>query len=340
LGVLPVVVVRWKYAKLYNRLQSVFADGFTNETIYFCEYLDNSIGYFLKKSGVIKDYINDLHGVATLEFKFQAQLAKSPSDKIKFYTKYKISDWLDNKVCNKAQGLIFASQAMKDYFIAQYPKIANKRHYILPYVLSSGAIEDQVEYELKKQLEAKFHRVPHEKIIFFAGAFKKTGGVPDLIAAFAQMVNNYDTRLFLVGDGPTMNECQDLVAQYQLKDKVLFIGRIPYHQLRTYQDLADIIVCPDKQNVYSELIVHVKYLDSLLSRKVVINGSFKSVQEINPNQLLSINFTPSDVASLSTAITYAIDHHEALLEQYKNNVDYVAQHLTYASQVAVLEDKV
>jgi len=137
-----------------------------------------------------------------------------------------------------------------------------------------------------------------------------------LIAAFSAIVNNYDARLLIVGDGPTMNEVPKLGQRNKLEHKVIFLGRIPYHHLRTYQDLADVIVCPDKQNVYSELIVHVKYLDSLMSGKVVINGSFKSVQEVNPNELLSLTFKPSNVASLSHAISYALDHYEELLVRY------------------------
>jgi glycosyltransferase involved in cell wall biosynthesis len=285
---------------------------------------------------MIQEYINDLHGVATLEFKFQAQHATSVKEKIKFYTKYKVSDWLDSKVCNAAHGLIFASKAMEEYFIAQYPKVKDKRNYIVPYVLSSGSISDTVDSELKQKLIQKYNRRPEEKIIFFAGAFKKTGGVPDLISAFNALVNNYDARLLIVGDGPTMNECLALVKENKLEDKVIFLGRIPYHHLRTYQDLADVIVCPDKQNVYSELIVHVKYLDSLMSGKVVINGSFKSVQEVNPDERLSVNFKPSDVASLTQAISYSLDNYDELLVRYKNNVSYVSKQLTYASQVEVL----
>lgn len=338
-GILPNFLIKLMYSSLFKSIQKVIEGKFDNESVYFCEYLDNSIGYCLKTSGIIKNYINDLHGVATLEFKFQAQHAQSLKDKIKFYTKYKVSDLLDKKVCNAAEGLIFASHAMKDYFIAQYPKLAAKHNYILPYVLSSDAISDEVDLALKQQLAEKFQRKPDEKIIFFAGAFKKTGGVPDLILAFNKIASQYSIRLFIVGDGPTMPECLAIVKEKQLNDKVIFIGRIPYHQLRTYQNLVDIIVCPDKQNVYSELIVHVKYLDSLLSGKIVINGSFKSVKEVNVNESLSVDFRPSEVESLSNAIKYSLDNLEALSQKYANNKVYAKQNLTYASHVSVLENK-
>ena len=39
--------------------------------IVFFEYIDNSIGYILKKLHVIDDYINDIHGVASIEFKYK-----------------------------------------------------------------------------------------------------------------------------------------------------------------------------------------------------------------------------------------------------------------------------
>jgi glycosyltransferase involved in cell wall biosynthesis len=337
LGLLPNFMIRIIYAKFFNKLEQLFKDEFDKETIYFFEYLDNSIGYCLKSFNIITNYINDLHGVATLEFKFQEQYAKSLGEKVKFWVKYKISDWLDYKVFNLAEGFIFASQAMQDYFTEQYPKVSQKKNCILPYVLSSDVFTEKVDADLKKELQKKFNCQPNEKIIFFAGAFKKTGGVPDLILAFEKIVNQHNVRLFIVGDGPTMPECLSIVKEKNITNKVVFIGRIPYNQLRTYQDLSDIIVCPDKQNVYSELIVHVKYLDALISGKLVINGSFRSVKEINVNEFLSINFIPSDIESLKSAIQYALENFEQLKEKYKNAKAFTMQNLTYVSHVTVLE---
>lgn len=336
LGTLPMSVIKTKYSALFNRLDKIFKDKFDKEPIYFFEYLDNSIGYCLKSQKIIKEYINDLHGVAALEFKFQANQAKSIKANIKYNIKYYISKLLDRKVFNNAKSLIFPSQALKDYFCSQYPKVKLKNNYILPYVLSSEAITDGVNKELKEELVLKYNIMPDEKIIFFAGSLKKTGGVPDLIKAFSNIVSEYNTRLLIVGDGINMDECLSTVKQMKLSKKVVFIGRISYHHLKAYQDLATIIVCPDKQNVYSELIVHVKYLDALLSGKIVINGSFKSVKEINIDESLSINFKPSDVKSLSVSLKYCLDNLEKLEHKYRDNKQYVKENLTYASHIKVL----
>jgi glycosyltransferase involved in cell wall biosynthesis len=336
LGIIPMFLIRISYAKLFNRLSEIFKEKFDDEPIYFFEYLDNSIGYCLQSQNIIKEYINDLHGVATLEFKFQADHSKSIKDKIKFYAKYYISNLLDKKVFNNAKSILFASQAMQDFFYQKYPKLKLKNNYILPYVLSSDAISFEVDSKLKKELEIKYKIQTKEKIILFAGAFKKTGGVSDLILAFSKIVSFYKTRLIIIGDGPTMNECLSIVKEKNLSDKVIFIGRIPYDHLRTYQDLATIIVCPDKQNVYSELIIHVKYLNALISGKIVVNGSFKSVKEVNFNESLSINFRPSDVESLSASLKYCIDNLDKLKDKYCNNKKYAEDNLTYSSHIKVL----
>src|SRR5690606_38812740 len=230
---------------------------------------------------------------------------------------------------NGAESLIFASRTMEDFFVKQYPRVATKHNYILPYVLSSGACEEKVDQKLRQELVERYGIQEGERVILFAGAFKKTGGVPDLIEAFAKLPKEQRVRLILVGDGPTMQESRDLVKKLSIEDRVIFVGRTPYQHLRTYQDLADIIVCPDKQNMYSELIIHVKYLDVLVSGKLVINGSFKSVMEINSGDRLSLSFVPSDVESLARSMSYGLANHTALKERYKNNVTYVCTHLTY-----------
>ena len=340
LGFLPVFIVNIIFNNFLKKLITILREYTNEDYIYFFEYLDNSIGYWLKSNDLIKGYINDIHGVATLEFKFQARLAKKISDNIRFYTKYFISILLDNKVFNNASGLIFASNTMKKYFEDQYPSVVNKKNYILPYRLSSKSCIDVVDNVLRELLIEKFSIKSEEKIILFAGSFKKTGGVPDLIKAFSNINSTYENcRLFLIGDGPTMDECIEIVKKNKLNHKIVFIGRIPYRQLRTYQNLANIIVCPDKQNVYSDLIIHVKYLDALVSGKIVINGSFKSVLELNINESLSIDFKPSDIVSLTNSLDKCINEYVELCYKYRNNQIFACRNLTYKTCVEILEKK-
>ncbi|SCX94451.1 Glycosyltransferase involved in cell wall bisynthesis [Nonlabens sp. Hel1_33_55] len=327
------------YRKLLKRLKEIYASlSIENAHLIFCEYLDNSIGYWLKKNGVIPHYTNDLHGVATLELKFQADQAKGFAEKLKFSTKYTFSQLLDKKVFNAANRLIFASSAMKDFFENLYPAVADKDNYILPYLLSTSSFNDEVDEGMRNQILQQYNITPEKKVILFAGAFKKTGGVADLIRAFNKLESDHENALLLlIGDGYAMKDCQDLVEKNNLNDRVKFIGRTKYKELRTYQNISDILVCPDKQNVYSQLIIHVKYLDALLAQKIVINGKFKSVQEVNIDEKLSLNFEPSNIEDLKNTLERALKNTEALKQKYMGSRAYALNNLTYESKIAELE---
>ncbi len=336
LAVLPYYVINLIFKNFFKRMKVIF-NSYPNQSPIFFEYLDNSIGYWLFRNGLIDGYINDLHGIVPLEFKFQLRMAIGIRQKIVFYSKYINSIILDKKVFSNAAGFIFASKAMEDYLGSQYPSILTKKNVILSYLLSSDSNNKILNKELRCELIEKYSIKKSNIVILFSGIFKRTGGVPDLIEAFNNVSSAYDTaKLILVGDGTTFEECKELVSKYNLEKKVVFIGRTNYNDLVTYQDLADIIVCPDKQNIFSELIIHVKYLDALASGKIVINGSFKSVLEINVNESLSLNFIPSSVESLSNVLARSIKDCDALNEKYKTNKLFVVNHLTYKSNVEVL----
>jgi hypothetical protein len=83
--------------------------------------------------------------------------------------------------------------------------------------------------------------------------------------------------------------------------------------------------------VYSQLIIHVKYFDALVSGKLVINGSFNSVREVNPDDFLSVSFEPSNVQDLADKIEYCMDNQEELQVKYKHVPQYVLDNFTYSS---------
>jgi len=339
LSLMPAKIVNNAFKSFLDMLKNKFDNEANLNSIYFFEYLDNSIGYWLKANGVINGYINDIHGVATLEFSFQAKYAERIWEKIIFKFKTYISSMLDSKVFNNADGLIFASKSMQDYFYGIYPKLKKRNNIILPYVLNETHLPDP-DLVLQRRIKTEHKILENEKVFLFAGAFKKTGGVPDLISAFHLLMPRLkNIKLLIIGDGPTYKECEDLIEKNNSKDKVVLLGRKPYHELTTYQSIADVLICPDRQNVYSQMIIHVKYLDALASGKLVINGSFDSVMEINENDKLSLSFTPSDVKSLANVMEGSINDHANLVEKYRGTRKYTLENLTYKSCIFNIIDQ-
>lgn len=332
---LPPKLVLFIYRKLFKIIQQCVDEVvLDNETVYFFEYLDNTIGYLLKVKDDKYKYINDIHGVSTIEFQYQYQKTPNLLKKAVHYLKYLSSYYLDKKVFLNAEGFLYASNAMKNYYENMYGGIKEKKQYILPYLLGDVAGKNECNYALSQELQMNYNLSKNDFVIFFAGGYKPTSGVDDLVLAFSSLQKRYkNLKMILIGEGPFRNKCVNLVRQNHIEDKVVFINRVPYEDLACYQSLANVIICPDKQNSYSDLIVHLKYFDSLISGKLVINGSFISVQEVNKDEFLSLNFIPSDVNDLANTIEHVIVDYDELTEKYRDVKKYAFEKLTYSSLI-------
>jgi len=318
---------------LLDRLKEVFREVNKDSRFVFFEYLDNSIGYWLKMNSIISGYTNDVHGIARNEFAFQAKKANTVKASLMFRVKKAVSEKLDKKVFENADGIFYASEAMYQYFKDLYPVLAKKRNLFLPYVLNPQNVKSADPKTIKK-FKDEFQITDGDFVFLFAGGYKETGGIQDLILAFERVATEHgNAKLLLVGDGPTYQHCREIADTLQHKNRIFFLGRQPYDYLTSFQEMAHALVCPDRQNLFSDLIVHVKYLDALVSGKLVINGSFKSVMEINRNKQLSLLFKPSDVGDLAAKMIEAIENYEDLSQEFADSKNYTLNHLTYKNYI-------
>ena len=306
-------------------------------SLIFFEHLDNSIGLFLNKQKVIKQYFNDTHGSARLEF-----LHKNVNgifSKAANFLKYSISSILDKKIYKNSSGTLFLSNAMKEYFEQYYPFILSKKNFVVPDGVFPNS-EQTLNHDEVIKLKRLLNPSSDDRIILFAGSFKATGGVMDLIYAFTKLTKKKisNIKLILIGDGECFNDAIEFCSQENLENKIVFIGRTKHSQLRNYQELANIIVCPDADHYFSELVPHIKYFDSLLSGKIVINGSFAAIREINKDERLSINFQPSNVTDLAHKIEYALSNENLIKDKYKNNIKYVLLKHSYKNSAKILDN--
>ena len=314
-------------------LRKSFSKINTTDKVIFFEYLDNSVAYWLTKNKIIHSYINDIHGIASNEFIFQRKKAKSLMSKLFLKIKEKIAMALDKKVFSDAEAIIYASEAMDEYYKKLYPSLKDKNNIYLPYVLNNANVKAPDNRVIQK-IKADWGIKDSDFVFLFAGAYKETGGIQDLMLAFDKIAPEFpQAKLILVGDGPTFENCKILKESLSSSDRILQMGRQPYDYLSSFQELANVLVCPDRQNLFSDLIVHVKYLDALISGKIVINGSFKSVMEVNSAKKLSLLFTPSDINDLSHKMKDSIKHYVALSLEFSGSKQYTLNNLTYSNYI-------
>ncbi|MBO4247088.1 glycosyltransferase family 4 protein [Halomicrobium sp. IBSBa] len=83
-----------------------------------------------------------------------------------------------------------------------------------------------------------------KKTVLYAGAFRRYKSLDDLVRGFAQIVENHDVRLVLVGEGAKKADIESLVAKLGIEDSVVFPGFVSDEELRRAYAAADVFVLP------------------------------------------------------------------------------------------------
>ena len=332
---LPIPVLNLLFHKQLTQLRKRIP---YKSNIIFFDYLDISIGYWLFKNNIIKSYIADIHGIAPLEF----DLNVKKSFKTKFLNKLKkqVVIQLDKKVLKHAKYLLYSSKGVKSYLENLY-NLPSEKAIVVPEAINQFLVEQKVNDEAVKQIQEQINYSVDDEVFLFAGKFKQLGGVVDLVHAFIRLKEEKQDekiKLLLVGYGPLLDYCKKLVAKSKYNNSIYFFGHQPYQLLKTFQSVADYLVCPDQDTVFSQLLPHIKYFDAISSGKIVISGKFAYSDELNPNEKFSINFEPSDIDSLVNSMDFAINNKINLTEKAKLSATKAQEKFTYNNSIQKLNN--
>lgn len=245
-------------------------------------------------------FIYDIHGFDSLNLEFKN--LTSWTDKL--YFKLVVQE--ETEIINSAPYINAVSFEMKQYLQETYSptgKIFIARD---GFIDNSKSLPDISLEDLRNSLGVD----EEEKVIFFAGSFKKFGGVHLLAQAFKRVVSSVPkARLVLIGSGQMKEEVQNIISDIQ--HKVTLIPKIDYEKLPVYQQLADVLVCPDVDSTYNRMVIHIKVFDCIRAAKPVVCPRLPVLVNHFEDSLLY--FEPSNVPDLAETIKSAISEKEARL---------------------------
>jgi glycosyltransferase involved in cell wall biosynthesis len=251
-------------------------------------------------------YIYDVHGILKIQREYfdHATLQQK--------TGLILNVWLEKKFFRHATFVNAASLKMKQ-FIADAFKIEGDSIIITPEGLLENNFTPPSPVELSA-LQANHRLTATDRVIFFAGDFKKIGGVHLLTDVFCKVAPSMDNlKLFLVGSGQMEGYVLDTIRRHNLESRLIHLRRVDYARLPQLQQLSTIIVCPDLYNRYNEMVAHIKVFDSLGAQKPVLASRFPVLLEEFPESKGCIlYFEPSDPGDLERAIRQGLEQPHAI----------------------------
>ena len=150
-------------------------------------------------------------------------------------------------ICKKAIAIIFNSQATKQLFESLSFQIQNNSYILYPGInprdcnrLATMSIE---------QIEARFNvELQNKTIILSVARHVKRKGLDIGIKAAALLAKEYNNFIYLIaGDGEESQNYHNLIAEYNLADKVILTGRITETEKFSLLNFSSIFVMPNHQ---------------------------------------------------------------------------------------------
>jgi N-acetyl-alpha-D-glucosaminyl L-malate synthase BshA len=118
----------------------------------------------------------------------------------------------------KSDGVTAVSRFLKEKTITNYD--INKDIEVIPNFVDAEFYKPNSDCSFRKNISSK-----GEKILVHTSNFRPVKRVPDTIKIFELVQREIPSKLILVGDGPDRSECERLVRQLDLVDKVKFLGK-------------------------------------------------------------------------------------------------------------------
>jgi PEP-CTERM/exosortase A-associated glycosyltransferase len=137
-------------------------------------------------------------------------------------------------------------------------------------------------------------------VLGFLGSFYAYEGLDLVIDAMPTVLAcNPKARLLLVGGGPQEIALKAQVEALNLKEKVIFTGRVPHADVGKYYSLVDLLVYPRKSMRLTHLVTPLKPLEAMAQGKAVIASDVGGHKELISDNETGFLFSAGDSHELA-----------------------------------------
>lgn len=210
------------------------------------------------------------------------------------------------KTCTNS--LVLSGTKSKDFFKKEF-NFGDKDIFIAYNTTTN--LEIEITADVKKYKD-KFNQLTKKKKILYLARIIKIKGLDLLIESMQYINKDYD--LIIVGDGPFLEECINLVSKYNLNDRVHFLGECERKDVVNYYINSDIFVLPSRflmnENVQVEswgyTINEVMSIGLPVVTTTAVGSSYDLIIDKETGCLAQEN----DVKDLVNKINYIIENNQ------------------------------
>ena len=139
--------------------------------------------------------------------------------------------------------------------------------------------------------------LPEEYVLAVGNLLARKGHDVLLTALALVRDQGYDLKVVIVGDGPEAGYLTALADELKVRDRVIFAGRVPHEDVRSFYAKAKFFVHPAREEAQGLVLV-----EAMASKKAVIAARVLGVPELVRDGDTGLLIEPGDAASLAAAL--------------------------------------
>lgn len=139
-------------------------------------------------------------------------------------------------------GVVAAGSKAKEFYIDEFG--FDKEKIVIAYNTTIDTKDYVNDENLNNAIKQKLQNTTSRKKLLYLGRIVKYKGLDVLIKAMANINTEYD--LIVIGDGEFKKECENLVDELKLNDRVHFLGSCLSNEAPYYYKNSDIFVLPTR----------------------------------------------------------------------------------------------
>ncbi len=203
---------------------------------------------------------------------------------------------------HKCSGVVAPSRAILREILSLAPRAR------ISAVIPTGVDPDRFHPGLDGHTVREQWGLNGHDVLLHVGRVAPEKNLPLAIHAFALLRRrNRDAKMLIVGRGPYLSKCYELVRRKGLQGDVIFTGFVSEHDLPRYYAAADAFVIPSKFETQGLVV-----LEALASGRPVAGANYRAIPEFVRDGENGALFDPADVLGCAAAMERCLDDRDRM----------------------------
>lgn len=179
----------------------------------------------------------------------------------------------------------------------------------------------------------------NSRVLGFIGSFYAYEGLDLLIAALPSILKQVpDVKILLVGGGPQDAALRRQVMALDLKERVVFVGRVPHDEVNRYYDLIDVLVYARHPMRLTELVTPLKPLEAMAQGRLMVASDVGGHKELIQDGKTGVLFRAGHPSDLASKVVGLLKYNQGWDAMKRNGRQFVENERNWFASVQRYQD--